>query len=114
METQSNVAQAIQRKLKGEGSEWAGVQFAAKADLVQIEDERDLQGIPAGPIWILNAKTRKRRKFVFVFEVETCLLYMCPSPIPEYIPVPVGTEVKTGQKEGIVTMMNGEKAIWWK
>ena len=112
-EKQSQVAQAIQAKAKASSKRWDGASFQQRAELVYIKDKTNLKGIPSGPIWILKAMHRNRNRFVFVLEVETRLLYVCPNPIPEYVHVPIGTEVTSGKEKGILKEINGEKTICW-
>lgn len=112
-EKQSRVAQAIQAKAKASNKKWEGASFQQRAELVSIKGKANLKGIPSGPIWILKAMLQNRDRFVFVLEVETRLLYICPDPIPEYVPVPVGSGVVSGKRIGIVREIAGEKTICW-
>lgn len=112
-ESQSLVAQAIQAKVKKSGDHWSDASFQKRAELVHIKDKRTRNGIPAGPIWVLKATMKSGNKFVFVLEVETRLLYACPNPIPEYVPVPVGSGIVSGERTGVVKEINGEKTICW-
>lgn len=112
-EKQSQVAQAIQAKAKASNKKWDGASFQQRAELVSIKGKANLKGIPSGPIWILKAMLQNRDRFVFVLEVETRLLYICPDPIPEYVRVPIGTEVTSGERKGILREIDGEKTICW-